>query len=818
MAAVEGSYRTLLQGMSQQPPQTRAEGQCELQVNMSADPVNDLRKRPASKFVSTLSLIGAPKKHKFYDYDRGDNEEYLIALGSSSITVTGQDGTSYPVEADNYTYLSTANPEGDLSISTVGDITVIANRQVITKMVTWSLTPSGSYATIDIKGGSWATSYTVVLDKIGGGVHTITYTTPSGVGRTTDADGNALFPIDPELDSSKLTPQSIAISLYLAIEAVVPGAMTYPTGSTIKVNTNIAVVSSTTDGRGGTFMTYAHDHIDSLDKLPLMAATNRIIRVTPDASEEAGDYYLKFVPDALGTGSVYTAGTWKECPAPGLQYWIDYITMPHALIRLQKADGSIYFRFTPLNGSVLTNYTGTYIVPTWKDRLVGDEDTNPLPSFIGKSITTVGLFQNRMYFLSGENIIFSTSDSYWDYFYTTALTVLDSDPMDFSAATGQVNVLKYGVLQDSDLILFSNNTQFVISGSKALTPSSASMAALTFFESGEKAQPLPSGRSVYFPITYGEYNGVRELQTDAVSATRDAPPISSHVSQLIKGNITKISSVNEAGIMLMSTDKYDNRLYSYEYIWEGNTKLQAAWSYWEYDVDYSVLYHFVNKNVLFVVVHNIATSQVFLMKHQMDDFLDTSFGFNIYLDNIVKIDNATTTVTIPFSHREMKLIQGDGCPYPGLVAGVYNNPTYTGESVVVTLPSDMNGGSVYVGIPYTAKFTPTRPYIKDSKGTPITTGALTIGRYILSYRETGYIQAVLTSKYGGEVEGLLTGRVTGEAENKVGVAPIISGSVNIPVLQSPDNVSVTVTSDDYRPIVLTDLEWDGQFSKNKKRI
>ena len=42
---------------------------------------------------------------------------------------------------------------------------------------------------------------------------------------------------------------------------------------------------------------------------------------------------------------------------------------------------------------------------TYADRAVGDDTTNPIPSFVGKRINKVLFFRNRLAFLAGENVI-----------------------------------------------------------------------------------------------------------------------------------------------------------------------------------------------------------------------------------------------------------------------------------------------------------------------------------------------------------------------------------------------------------------------------
>ena len=59
--------------------------------------------------------------------------------------------------------------------------------------------------------------------------------------------------------------------------------------------------------------------------------------------------------------------------------------MPHVLIR--TADGN--FRFTQVDGATYQISSVDYSVPNWGQRVVGDEDSSPDPSFIGKKINDI---------------------------------------------------------------------------------------------------------------------------------------------------------------------------------------------------------------------------------------------------------------------------------------------------------------------------------------------------------------------------------------------------------------------------------------------
>lgn len=56
MAALDGAIKSLMQGVSQQVPRERLDGQVSTQVNMLSDVVNGMRRRPGARLVSQLLM------------------------------------------------------------------------------------------------------------------------------------------------------------------------------------------------------------------------------------------------------------------------------------------------------------------------------------------------------------------------------------------------------------------------------------------------------------------------------------------------------------------------------------------------------------------------------------------------------------------------------------------------------------------------------------------------------------------------------------------------------------------------------------------
>lgn len=93
----EGTYRSLIQGVSQQTPQERLDGQLGAQVNMLSDPVNGLRRRTGTKLHGRMNV---PSGSKFE----------LVQLGGEY-------------------YIQCVTPDGRLVITRFSDMEVLHDSQ-----------------------------------------------------------------------------------------------------------------------------------------------------------------------------------------------------------------------------------------------------------------------------------------------------------------------------------------------------------------------------------------------------------------------------------------------------------------------------------------------------------------------------------------------------------------------------------------------------------------------------------------------------------------------------------------------------------------
>jgi len=119
----------------------------------------------------------------------------------------------------------------------------------------------------------------------------------------------------------------------------------------------------------------------------------------------------------------YGAGAWVETVSPFVSPGLDASTMPHELVNT----GTNTFVFQEIS------YT---------NRLVGDDTTNPQPTFVGNTITNSFFFNNRLGFTSGDNVIFSQAGEYYNFYVISALSTAPNDPIDLNTSSVRPSLVK----------------------------------------------------------------------------------------------------------------------------------------------------------------------------------------------------------------------------------------------------------------------------------------------------------------------------------------------------------------------------------------
>jgi hypothetical protein len=552
---------------------------------------------------------------------------------------------------------------------------------------------------------------------------------------------------------------------------------------------------STTDSLAGSGMKSIYREVDALSSLPIDNKNGFKVKIKGDPELAEDDYYVEF---QTNQGQAYGSGSYVETVGDDIVSGFDASTMPHQLVN----DAFNSFTFSQVN---------------YADRVAGDDNSNPLPSFTGSEIKSMFFFKNRLGFLSKDNIIMSESgfgttnaqgQLVFNFGRTSVTTLLDSDPIDVSVASSRVTNLKSAKGFQENLILFSENGQFVLKGGDVLTPKTVSITPITNFSFEDQVDPLPLGSYIYFPFTRGAFTGMREFTVNASTDNYDSTEVTEHVPAYIPKNIIDMTgTTSEDMIVLLSGDEKGS-LYIYNYFWNNNQKVLSAWSKFTFTGEIRGI-EFIESTLYAVITNNGETN---LVEMPLESGLTDAAGYVTHLDMRVAstVTNGASTITLPYTPADntVEVYTKDGLRL---------NCTNSGATVTLTqaVTSDT---PVFTGIPYTMKYTFSEQLFKAKAGngtSPSNAAKLLIRNGSIYFDKTAFFKVKVTPKFRDTYENIFTPDVVGSTT--IGTLNLDSGFYRFPVLTKAQDTTITIENGSALPSNFQSAEFESFVHSRSNR-
>ena len=817
MAVISRAIPTLLRGISQSSDALKQADHADIQDNADSNPVLGLTKRSGSQFLATISNSTLGNVH-IQTINRDATEQYVAVFSNGNVKVFELDGTELTVhKPDGTSYLNTSNPRSVMKTVTIADFTFVVNTS-ITPAMDSALSNSASNITqaiIFINQATSKTTYSVTVD---------------GVTVTDDTTGN-----DP------LSTTTVATDLAGGLNSGLTGFAIARNGPVIHIKKNDGSDFSIdgNDSQGNTKMTIIKDTVQQFTDLPNVSPNGYVVEVAGDESTDFDNYYVKFTTN---NGNAFEEGQWSETVEAGIPFKFNYDTMPHVLIR--QADGN--FRFARVDGDSYTASGQSFNLPKWGERIVGDLVSAPDPSFIGNKINNVFFFRNRLGFLAGDNVILSTVSEFFNFFPETVISVLDTEPIDVAASHTKVAILKHAVTMGEKLILFSEQTQFVLSSSADnLTPSTANVLVQTEFESNAAAQPVGSGSSIYFLTKKGSFAGIREYIIAGNQQIQDAANTTIHVPRLIPSGIFKMAVSNNQDILVLLGTENPNKLYVNRWLYgEGFTKALNAWFTFTINSNRSILnIDFIGTDLIMVIQE---ANGVTLEKIPFEtNFREPNAEFEYHLDH--KVTEATSgvsvaynsstgisTFTVPYRLRaDMNIVgrylaSGETSTFVDaqgntktLVSGQALTTTNAtnGSTSTITATGDFRNSKFIIGEPYEMHYRFSQQRLTQGGGgaTELISGRLQIHHFYIKYEDSGFFQVEVTPENRDTSLHKFTGRLLGAASASIGQINLDTGTFKVPIMSKSDRVDIDIKNNTFLPTLLASAEYEGVFHMRSRR-
>jgi len=640
-----------------------------------------------------------------------------------------------------------------------------------------------------------------------GKTYTVTVTAERfGYSYASEASVSYTTPVDQ--NSGTLDVASITGGLTAAINALSNYSAT-PIGNTIHIKRtdtrdfNVQVRGGTTNNA----LYGIKGSVNDVSLLPSQCIPDVVLLVRNSAESDADDYYVKFQSSA---GDIPGQGSWEETVKPGIPTDLNLSTMPMAMIR--NSDGTFTVR------ALAPEFSEELF---WAPREVGDEKSNPAPSFVGKNIKDMFFYMNRLGFLSQDSVILSQPGDYFNFFVGSAIAVSDADPIDMTASSTKPATLKAVLGTTKGLLLFAENSQFLLSTSEAaFGPSTVKMSELSNYSYTSNVKPLETGVSVLFSTEADTFSKVYEMAVDSID---NRPLVSENtriVPEYIPPGLTLSASSPNNSLVLYGNDT--DTLWTFKFFNTGNERSLAGWSKWIFPAP--VYMASFDHDSGYFVCNNDGKS-ILLTLEMLDDprtspILAHGYKFAPRLDCSLLKSQTTVEATNDDFIKRIRLPNGsyiadkvaniiltlDGDSTLYRTATVLNDAT--GDYIEVDV--DIADGEYIIGLEYVMKVELPSFYVINEK---------TPDRKNIPMVETVYIDLYYSGRYDVTLSRLGYQDRTVALEvvesdiylaNTAAIDEITSREV--PVYCRGDYANLTITATAPLPASITSYRWEGHYN------
>lgn len=849
MARVGGSYESVVRGVSEQAPQDRRSGQMYEQVNMISDPVRGNVRRHGSEFQSAMMVVAPnalPTQMQLQEYARGattrtyycDGRELEIIYRKgprvgSLLNIQCYDKTQgkfLGINASGGAVCADILENGVSSMVNIGKYMFISGA---TFTPTWAFEkrlPSANEqnsGVIWIRQGAFSRTYNVRMQLADGRIVLASHKTmPATYEGKLDTSDIVWNKDDPgaytkavtdrtnayntavtqhiALATASIQPENIAKGLATQMSAasglggfVVEGQFIYWQAGIGVVNTSVE------DGGDDTYMRAVVHTVDSVEKLSPNHWGGKVVRIAPKKQSNKDAYY---VMAHLKSGGDRGEVTWKETAGE--------VQTPLSIFGIAWASkDTLYIGSSP---TALNQIAPDAKCPAFKPSTVGDSVSSPLPTFFGKPLSYLGVFQDRLLVATGAVVFASRPGDYFNMFRQSVLTVEDNDPVEMFALGSEDDVISWDTSFDRNHVLFGRKFQYIIPGRVMLSPKNPSIQIMSANEDAVEAEPKNSGNFVFFAKDTAKKGSLHQIQMGATSDSSESYECSQQLDKYIKGKPTQILCMTAPYNILVRSSDMPNGFYIYTYLdsMQGAERLFDSWSRWEWDYALGPCCGLAKwkGELLSFTVRNSANG-CFLV---CDKFtFDTAISAKPYLDsNRYYADVVNWNLWWDASFHELADLAYDK-----------HHEYYMLGSAISKAGDNMpwfddkgHREHLVLGIGFEAYIEPTSPYMRDRNDKAIVNGRLTLSKLDVAVSDTGGLRAVMTTANRDVEVAKFDGRILTRKANMVGRAPITDTVISVPVFKEIREFKLRISASNWLPLSITGIEWVGQWFSNVRRV
>jgi hypothetical protein len=463
----------------------------------------------------------------------------------------------------------------------------------------------------------------------------------------------------------------------------------------------------------------------------------------------------------------------------------------------------------------------------WKNREIGDAETNPMPSFVGYPIDLISFYKNRIVFASRQNVICSQAGDYFNFFASTVITIVDSDPVDISASTLKPIRLKHAISTPQGLLLFGDNAQMLLSTTtEAFSPKTAEINLLSTLNQTDRIAPVDIGSSYIFVEEGLKASSIYEMSIADINTKPQSIELTRPLPSYIPAAIVDMQVSQSAGTLALLSKQETRNLYLYRWFNLTGDNRVSGWFRWimPSDVEFFTFDH----DILFVVTKHGSNYVLSRMSLLTDTPSESLLFEGQYLDvrldlfdyNPTRVYNSGTDLTrICFKdgfedtnlQPVLMFLNADVAGYFEEQTLQYDATAAVGQKYFLTVEGNQTTAKFALGYKYEALAQlPAFYVVKDERGGKDTLNVPRITRIKVNSHNSGPYKAVVRSE-GREDFTLELPQINADYYLANNVPIIRNAQSTVPVLAKGDQFEFELIADNPFPTAFTSLDWEGTY-------
>ena len=465
----------------------------------------------------------------------------------------------------------------------------------------------------------------------------------------------------------------------------------------------------------------------------------------------------------------------------------------------------------------------------WKNRNVGDSETNPFPSFVKNTIDGISFFKNRIIFTSRQNVVCSQAGDYFNFFASTVITIVDSDPIDISASSLKPIHLNHLLPVPRGLLMFGDNGQYILeTTTEAFAPKTAEVNLLSNYSESEVVSPVDIGSSFLFVEEGVKAATVFEMDVkDNVGGKPAVIELTRLIPTYIPSAIKRMKNSQTTGTVAMLSKQEPNSLYLFRFFQQGENRV-SGWFRWilpgtveSFDFDQDVLY-VVTKHGSNYVLSNMSLltdnpSESLLFEGQYLDVRLDLFDYNPTL--VYKSATDTTRICLKDGFEDtdnqpvLMYLNPDVAGYFEEQTLQYDAASPTGQKYYLETEGNQTTAKFAVGYKYEALAQLPAFYLmkEETRALKDTLNIPRVSRITINSYNSGPYKAVVRAEGRDEFE-LYLPQINADYYRANNIPIIRNAQSSVPILAKGNQFEFELIADAPFPTAFTSLNWEGTYN------